>query len=82
MDWVEETVDVVTDWPANSPDVSLTKLLRVILKKLVRRMKRETLQEQKSGLLGACSLIPQDTVDRLCKGFQTMLPLCLVNHRE
>jgi hypothetical protein len=42
-------------------------------------MKPHTLQEQKSALLGAWSLIPQDTVDRWSKGFQTKLQFWLVN---
>jgi hypothetical protein len=45
------------DWPANSPGVSPTELLWAILKKLVRQMKRQTLQGLKSALLGAQSLI-------------------------
>jgi hypothetical protein len=49
---------------------------------LFRRMKPQTLQELKSALLSAWSLIPQDTIDRLCKGFQAKLHLCLVNQGE
>jgi hypothetical protein len=45
-------------------------------------MKRQMLQEQKSALLDTWGLIPQDTVNRLCKGFQTRVQLCLVNHGE
>jgi hypothetical protein len=59
---------VVTDCPANSPDVSPIDVLCMMLKKLVRRMRQQTFQELKSALPGAKSLIPQDTVDRLCKG--------------
>jgi hypothetical protein len=82
MFWLEEIVDVITSCPANSPHVLPIDFSWRILKKLARRMKRETLQEQKSGLRGTWSLIPQDTVDRLYKAFQTILQLCLVNHRE
>jgi hypothetical protein len=82
VNWLEETVDAITYYPANSPDVSQIELLREILKKLVRQMKRQTLQELKSALLDALSWIPQDTIDRLCKGFQTRLQLCLVNHGD
>jgi hypothetical protein len=70
------------DWPANSPDVSPRELLWRILKNLVKQMKRQTLQEQKSGLLAVWTVISQDTVNRLCKGFQTRLQLCLVNQGE
>jgi hypothetical protein len=52
MDWLGETVDVITDCAANSPDLSPIKLLCEILKKLVRRMKWQKLQELKNGLLG------------------------------
>jgi hypothetical protein len=80
MNWLEETVDVIMNWPVNSADVSSIESWWAIFKKLVRRMKRQTFQEQKSVLLSAWSLISQDTVDRLCKSFQTKLQLCLVNH--
>jgi hypothetical protein len=55
MDWLEEIVDVITDCPANSSDLSPIEVLWAILKKLVRRMKPQTLQEEKSALLGAWS---------------------------
>jgi hypothetical protein len=79
MYWLAETVDAITDLPANPPALSPIQLSWEIFKTLVRRMKRQTLQELKSVLLGAWSLIPHDIVNRLCKGFQTRLQLCPVN---
>jgi hypothetical protein len=73
LDWLDEIVDVITDCLANSPDVLPIELLWRILKKRVARMKRQTLQELKSALTSAWSLIPPHTVDRLCKGFQRRL---------
>jgi hypothetical protein len=32
LDWLEESVDVIVEWPANSPDLSLIKVLWAILK--------------------------------------------------
>jgi hypothetical protein len=69
-DSLEETVDVITDWPANSPDLWPIEVLWAILKKLVRRMNLQTLQEQKSVLLSTWNLIPQDTIDKLLRAFR------------
>jgi hypothetical protein len=73
---------VITNCPANSPDLSPIEVLWRIVKKLVRRMKRQTLQEVEGVLPGAWSFIAQDTVDKLYKDSQMRLQLCLVNHRE
>jgi transposase len=82
LDWLEESVDVIVDWPANSPDLSPIELLWAILKKLVRRMKPQTIEEVKGALLAAWSMIPQATIDGLCRGFQARLDLCLANRGE
>jgi hypothetical protein len=37
LDWFEESIDVIVDWPANSLNPSLIEALWVILEKLVRR---------------------------------------------
>jgi hypothetical protein len=58
IDWLEETVDVIMDCRANSSDGWQMELFWGIYKKLVRRMKRQTLQEQKSALLGSWSSTP------------------------
>jgi hypothetical protein len=73
---------VIVDWPPNSPDLSPIELLWAILKKLVRKVKPEMIEELKSSLLAAWAMIPQDTIDRLCEGFATRLQLCLANHGD
>jgi transposase len=80
LDWLEESVDVIVGWPLNSPDLSPRELLWVILKKLIRKVKPQTIEELKSSLLAAWAMIPQDTIDRLCEGFAIRLQLCFANH--
>jgi hypothetical protein len=82
LDWLEESVDVIVNWPPNSPDLSLRETLWAILKKLVRKVKPQTIEELKNSLLVAWAMIPQNTIDRLCEGFATRLQLCLANHED
>jgi hypothetical protein len=82
LDWLEESVDVIVDWPPNSPDLSPIELLWAILKKLVRKVKPQTIEELKSSRLASWAMIPQDRIDRLCEGFATRLQLCLANHGD
>jgi transposase len=79
LDWLEESADVIMDWPPNSPDLSPIELIWAILKKLVRKVKPQTIEELKSSLLAAWAMIPQDMINRLCEGFATRLQLCLAN---
>jgi hypothetical protein len=82
VDWLEENLDLITDWPANSPDLSPIELLWAILKKLVTLIKPETREELKNVLITAWALIRQSTIDRLCGGFENRLELCLANAGE
>jgi hypothetical protein len=80
--WLEESVDVIVDWPANSPDLSPIELLWTILKKLVKRINPENMEELKSAVIVTRALIPQATIDKLCQRFQTPLEFCLARGSE
>jgi transposase len=58
LDPLEKSVDVIVDWPPNSPDLSPIELSCAILKKLVRKVKPQTIEELKSSLLAAWAMIP------------------------
>jgi hypothetical protein len=58
LDWLEESVDLIVYWPANSPDLSPIELLWAILKKLARKIKPEMIEELRNTLIAAWSLIP------------------------
>jgi hypothetical protein len=75
LDWLEESVDVIVDWPANSPDLSPIESLWVILKKLINRFDPQNMEELKSAVVAAWALIPHVTIDKLCQGFQRHLQL-------
>jgi hypothetical protein len=79
LDWLEESVDVIVDWPPNSPDLSPIEILWAILKKMVSRTNPRTVEDLETALIAAWSLIPQDTIDRLCRSFEARLALCLAN---
>jgi hypothetical protein len=82
LDWLEESADVIVDWLANSPDLSLIELLWAILKKLVKRFKSHNMGELESSVVAAWALIPQATIDKLCQGFRTHLQPCLAKGGE
>jgi hypothetical protein len=77
LDSLEESVDV-HGWPANSPDLSQIEVLWTILKKLVKRINSQTIEDLKATLVAAWALIPQTLIDRLCQGFESPLELCLI----
>jgi hypothetical protein len=75
-------VDPIVGWATNSPDLSPIELLRIILKKLTRKIKPKMIEELSNTFTTAWSLIRQSTIDKLCKGFERRLALCLANGGE
>jgi hypothetical protein len=61
LDWLKESINVIVDWPANSPDLSSIE----VLKKLVDEINPQTIEDLKAALIGAWVLIPQTSIDRL-----------------
>ena len=51
MEWLEDKVDVITDWPANSPDLNPIELLWAILKRVVAAESPNSVEELKNLLL-------------------------------
>jgi transposase len=47
----EESVDLIVDWPANSPDLEPIELLWAILKKFIQRIKPNTIEERNNALI-------------------------------
>jgi transposase len=76
--WLEESIDVIIDWPANSLDLSPIEALWAILKKLVERINPQRIEDLKAALIAAWALIRQTSIDRLCQGFQSRLERCLI----
>jgi hypothetical protein len=76
MDWLEAVCNVLTGWPANSPDLSPIELCWAILKKVVAVLNPQTLAELATALETAWDGILPETIDKLCKSFQTRLAMC------
>jgi hypothetical protein len=55
LDWLEESVYLIADWPANLLNLSPIELL----KKMARKTKPKTIEEFQNTLIAAWSLIPQ-----------------------
>jgi hypothetical protein len=77
LDWIEENCDLLSRWPANSPDLSPIELLWAILKHAVAAMEPKSVEELKEVLLQAWETISLETINRLCSGFVRRLMLCL-----
>jgi hypothetical protein len=76
LNWLEESVDVLSGWPANSPDLSPIELCWAILKKAVSAENPSTLSSLRDILQDAWAGIQQTSIDKLCMSFKNRLILC------
>jgi transposase len=76
LDWLEESADVLSGWPANSPDLSPIELCWAILKKAVSAEHPDTLPRLREVLHDAWAGIRQSSIDKLCLSFKNRLMLC------
>jgi hypothetical protein len=77
VDWIEENCDLLSDWPANSPDLNPIELLWAILKHAVSSVGPSTVDELKQVLQSAWKGISLDVVSSLCASFPRRLDLCV-----
>jgi transposase len=77
VDWLEESVDLIVDWPANSPDLNPIELLWAVLKSAVRKFRPQTIEALKAVLQAAWNCISQRTIDLLTDSFPARLQACL-----
>jgi transposase len=76
LDWIEQYCDLLSGWPANSPDLSPIELLWAILKHAVAALRPETVAQLKEVLQEAWDTISQEVIDSLCASFPRRLTLC------
>jgi hypothetical protein len=76
MDWLEEVCNVLTGWPANSPDLSPIEMCWAVLKNVVAVLNPQTLEELATALETAWDGILPETIDKLCRSFRTRLVMC------
>jgi hypothetical protein len=77
LDWIEENCDLLSGWPANSPDLNPIELLWAILKHSVAAYEPKSIDELKQVLLQAWDTIQQSTIDHLCMNFADRCQLCI-----
>jgi hypothetical protein len=76
LDWIEENCDLLSGWPANSPDLNPIEMLWAILKRAVEKQRPKTLVDLQTTLAIVWNNIPQAVVDKLCLSFEHRLRLC------
>jgi transposase len=78
IDWIEENCDLLSGWPANSPDLNPIEMLWAILKEAVARLEPKSIEELQNVLLTVWNGISQAVVDKLCWSFARRLQMCLM----
>jgi hypothetical protein len=66
LDWLEESIDVIVYWRANSPDLSPIEVLWEILRKSMKRINPQTIKNLNAASVAAWEFIPQTSIYRLC----------------
>ncbi|KAH0785246.1 transposable element tc3 transposase [Histomonas meleagridis] len=77
IDWLEERLDVITDWPPNSPDLNPIELLWAIMKRIVAEQMPSTVEELKKLLEKTWNELDMELINKLCSGYVDSLRLCL-----
>lgn len=77
MDYLEDRCDVISDWPANSPDLNPIELLWAIMKARVENRQAISKDQLKQIVQQVWDELDQGLIDRLCKSFQERLRLTI-----
>jgi hypothetical protein len=77
VDWIEENCDLLSEWPANSPDLNPIELVWALLKHSVAAIGPETIEELKQVIQQTWDTISIGVINKLCSGFARRLSLCL-----
>ena len=76
VEWLEQQVDLIIDWPPNSPDLNPIELLWAILKRSVAEAFPRNKKELVEILEKTWNNISQSLIDKLCLSFENRLILC------
>jgi hypothetical protein len=76
---VEAQVDLIPDWPANSPDLSIIENVWGMMKKAIAPRDPKSIDELKTMLKEEWDAIPQAKIDDLIRSTPERMRLCLEN---
>ena len=76
IEWLEKYVDLIIDWPANSPDLNPIEMLWAIMKMIISEEQPSTIQELKNVLEKTWNDISINLINKLCSSFRDRLLLC------
>jgi hypothetical protein len=62
MEWLENRLDVVVDWSTDSLDLFQVELLWVVVKRMVKRMKPETIDDLRHALVTDLPIVHQQAL--------------------
>ena len=77
MDWLEDRLDVISDWPPNSPDLNPIELVWSILKRIVAEENPRSKDDLIAIVKRAWDNLSLRLINKLCQGFGDRLKLCL-----
>lgn len=78
LNWIHsQKVNVIEDWPANSPDLTCIEQVWSLLEQRIRKYQIKNLSDLYSALVKEWYLIPQNQLDRLISSTPDRFMLCI-----
>jgi hypothetical protein len=82
MDYLRSMINLIEDWPPNSPDLSPIETLWGILKRKMAEREPSNIKELKQFLKEEWEAIDQNTIDKLMAGINGRFRLCVRHNGE
>ena len=78
FDWIKsQNVDLIEDWPPNSPDLTCIEQVWSLLEQRIRKYQIKNLEDLYSALVKEWYLIPQNQLDKLISSTPDRFNLCI-----
>ena len=76
-EYIRSEIELIDDWPANSPDLSVIENLWAIIKKKLKVNPPQSLNELKNRLIEEWDKIDQETINKLMEEYPARFRLCI-----